>query len=286
MIHPNWQLSAAAAVALALLVALTRGRDGAPFPSLRAFGAEFALVMTLLGVWQFVGRYVRGDVTGAIRRAETVVAVQRALHLPDEAALQRLVLPHHLLVSGSNVYYAYAHLNGMAAFLLWMWWRHRDRYPAARLTVVLTTLICLLVQLVPVAPPRLMPSLGFVDTALQYGQSVYGDYTGGLSNQLSAMPSVHVAWALIVAWYAMSVTRSRWRWLGPAHAVLTIAVITVTANHWWLDGIVAAIILTAVGLVQRLALARPDAPRAAPPAAAVAAPQSSESSARSYGGRR
>jgi hypothetical protein len=82
---------------------------------------------------------------------------------------------------------------------------------------------------------------GIVDTGKLYGQSVY---SGGLAvDQLSAMPSVHVAWAVLVGYHAWRIGGSRWRWLGPAHAVITIFVVVVTGNHWWLDGIVAVAIL-------------------------------------------
>jgi hypothetical protein len=83
---------------------------------------------------------------------------------------------------------------------------------------------------------------GFIDTAAVHGQSVYG---GTAANELSAMPSVHVAWAVLVAWYTMRVGRGRWRYLGPAHAIVTVLVIVVTANHWWLDGVVAIAVLVA-----------------------------------------
>jgi hypothetical protein len=124
-----------------------------------------------------------------------------------------------------------------------MWWYRREVYPSIRRTVVLTTLACLLVQIVPVAPPRLLPELGFVDTALRYRESVYGPYGTGLSNQLSAMPSVHVAWASVIAWYLWWHTGPRIRWIGPAHLAVTMVVVVASANHWWLDGVVA------VGLV-------------------------------------
>jgi hypothetical protein len=39
------------------------------------------------------------------------------------------------------------------------------------------------------------------------------------------------------------VTRSRWRWLWVLHPVVTFAVVVVTANHYWLDGLVALILV-------------------------------------------
>jgi len=256
-LRPSWQLSVTIAVIL-LVVAV------ACYPVRRrwaevigAFAREFTLVMSLLAVWQFVGRFVHSRVEGAFTRAHEIVHLQQAWHLPSELTVQRLVLGHPALVRLLNGYYDFVHLNSMAVFLVWMWWRHRAHYPQARNTVVLTTLACLLVQAIPVAPPRMLTDMGFVDTALVYGQSVYGPFGSGIANQLAAMPSVHVAWAAIVAWYAVRVSRSRWRWLGPGHAAMTVFAVVATANHWWLDGIVA------VGLMA-LAMAAQELPRLLP----------------------
>jgi hypothetical protein len=239
-LQPGWQLSAQTAVVL-IVVAVVAGwlrRRWAARVS--AFARDFAVVMTLLGIWQWVGGYVHTRVAGAMERAELVYRLQRWLHLPDEALLQHLLLPHPWLVQVANTYYGYAHLNGMAAFLIWIWWRHRVEYARARTVIVLSTLACLLVQIVPVAPPRLLAGHGFVDTALQYGQSVYGAFGTGMANQLAAMPSVHVGWAVIVGIFVWRCAGRGWRWVGVAHAVTTTLVVVVTANHWWLDGIVAA----------------------------------------------
>lgn len=125
-----------------------------------------------------------------------------------------------------------------------------------------------------------MSSLGFVDTGHLYGQSVYTALGRGASDQLSAMPSLHVGWALLVGIVVVAVSTSRWRFVVLAHPVLTVAVVVVTANHWWMDGIVAAAILaTAYGLEQgvrrRLPRLRPAGPEpvredvAMPPGAPV-----------------
>jgi len=90
----------------------------------------------------------------------------------------------------------------------------------------------------PLAPPRMMP--GWVDTGVLLGQSVYGPSTdSGVANQFAAMPSLHVGWAFMVAVFLIRATRSRWRWLWIAHPLLTFTVVVVTANHYWLDGLVA-----------------------------------------------
>ncbi|MFI7589274.1 phosphatase PAP2 family protein [Spongisporangium articulatum] len=254
LLKPSWQLSATLTVLLVgAWLTLTLLRRA---PGWRAFAREFSIVTGLLGLWQYVGRLVRTRSEGAFRRAHGIEDLQARLHLPSELSLQHAVLGHPLLVQAMNVYYATAHLNGMGLFLLWVWWMHRRRervgdetaFRRVRNTVAATTLICLLVQMVPVAPPRLLP--GYVDTALEYGQSVYGTYNDGLAAQLTAMPSVHVAWAFIVAWYVAEFAPRRWKWVGALHLVLTVLVVAATANHWWMDGIVAIGITGGVLAVQ------------------------------------
>jgi hypothetical protein len=244
----TWQqageLAGVLAVAGVGMAVLARPRDDESTTRQRvraagAFVREAAMVAGLFGLWQLANTLARSDGGGAFARARWIRRFDDALPLPSEHTMQHLVLPHPVLVQGANLYYATMHMTTMFAFLVWLFVRHRDRYRPIRTVVAVTTLGCLLVQLVPVAPPRMLP--GFVDTALRFGQSVYSN--GLPIDQLSAMPSIHVAWAVTVGWYAWRVSPSRWRWLGPLHAVLTCLVVVVTGNHWWLDGIVAVAIL-------------------------------------------
>ena len=205
-----------------------------------AFLREAAVIGILYGLWQVAGAISVTGRTGAFGRAEWIQRFQRDVHLPSEASVQQLFLGHHLLIQGANLYYASMHLTMMLVFLIWLFVRHREDYRPVRQVMAWTTLGCLLVQLLPVAPPRMFP--GIVDTAMSYGQSVYAN--GLPFDQLSAMPSVHVAWAVLIGWYVWKVSTSRWRVLGPLHSVLTITVVVVTGNHWWLDGIVAVMILS------------------------------------------
>lgn len=190
---------------------------------------------------------------------------ERALRLPSELTVQRLLLPHALLSQVANLYYATMHFGMLIAMLVWLFVRHRDGYPAVRNAVAASTAICLLISLVPVAPPRMLTSLGFVDLAARYGQSVYvalGSTAG--ADQLSAMPSVHVAWAVLVAWAVITRSTSRWRWLILLHPAITVFVVVATGNHFWADGLVAASVV-ALGLAaQALVIRRAVAHRSPP----------------------
>jgi hypothetical protein len=240
--------------------ALTTAQAGAkrlrPWASIAPFLREAAVVAGLYCLWQLAGTLSVLGTEGAFSRAHWIIRVQRAWHLPSELSAQRLILGHPLLEQGSNWYYAGMHFTGLGILLVWLFLRHRDRYPEMRNAVVVFSAVSLLVQLIPVAPPRMFPELGFVDTAQRYGQSVYS-FSAIRVDQLGAMPSVHVGWALLVAWAAVTISGSRWRWWVLAHPLLTVSVVVATANHFWLDGIVAAIIVAAAIVVVRLRV-RPD----------------------------
>ncbi len=207
-----------------------------------AFARETAVIGVLYGLWRLAGELSGASTDDAYRRARWIEHAERFLPLPSERSMQHLILGHRTVMQAANLYYAAMHMTMMLTFLIWLFVRHRDQYRPVRQVMAWTTLGCLLVQLVPVAPPRMLS--GFVDTGRLTDQSVYSH--GLAIDQLSAMPSVHVAWAVIVGYYAWRISPSRWRWLGPAHTVTTILVVVVTANHWWLDGIVAVLILTGV----------------------------------------
>ena len=232
-----WNVTAVMAAALAIGVALSGGATRRVAVGVRTFCRELSLVLLLYSVWQLAHELTVTHVTGALDHGRWVLDAEAWLHLPSEAALQRWFLPHPLWVQAMNAYYAVVHVPALGVFLIWLFYRHRAQYPRWRNALALCTLSCLAIQYIPVAPPRMLP--GFVDTGLLYNESVYGHGGSGIANQLSAMPSVHVAWAAVVGIAVIVVSRSKWRWLVLVHPILTMLAITVTANHFWLDGIVA-----------------------------------------------
>jgi len=255
---PSWQqaLSAVAVLLVAGLL-LPRARTGRRVQLGASLARESAVVLALYALWQLAGSLAVGSTAAGLRRGEQVWSLERTLHLPLETGLQGVVLPHPLVVQAMNGYYVYAHYSTLLLTLLWLFLRHRQRYPAARDAVVLSTFGCLALQLVAVAPPRLLGAHGVVDTALRYGQSVYGPATaGGISDQYSAMPSVHVVWAGLVAVLVWRSGSGWWRWLGVVHLALTTVVVVATGNHYWLDaavgvGVLALALLAAQALERR-----------------------------------
>jgi hypothetical protein len=207
---------------------------------------EFVILNVLFVVWRIVGRVSIFHQAGAVGRGRWLWRLERTLHLPSEASVQHTLLPHATLSKVSNEFYAWAHAPMLALTLLWLLWRHRDVYAKWRNLVVAFTGVSLLIGLLPVAPPRLVPNLGMVDLAARYHESVYQGLGHGVADQLSAMPSVHVGWAVLVAMAIVMVSTSRWRWLAVAYPVLASYVVVATGNHYWLDGVAALAVLGGV----------------------------------------
>jgi len=216
-----------------------------------SFARETAVVLGLYALWQYAGTLSLLHVDGAVARGKWIFDFQQRAHLPSEISVQHLVLKSSLLTQGLNLFYATFHFPGMIAFLIWMFIRHRNRYPQVRNTMVLVTGAALAIQLVPVAPPRLTPGLGFVDTAARFHQSVYAAVGSPGPDQLSAMPSVHVAWSMLVGLGVILFSTSRKRWWILAHPFLTVLAVVATGNHWWLDGVVAVQLIGLAVVVER-----------------------------------
>lgn len=254
----------AAAVLLALALALRPVRRRWSL-WLGSAAFETALVCGLFALWQLANRVTHTHEAGGLAHGRWVWHAERWLHVPNEVWLQKLILGHPDLVRASNYYYATAHLTGMFVFLIWLWLRHRDRYAGWRNILVGFTGISLLIQMLPIAPPRLIGHTGLVDTAMVYGQSVYAFVGSNLADQYAAVPSIHVGWALLIAIACWSCSTSPWRWIGVGHGVLTVFVVVATANHYWFDAVTAAAVLAVAWLLQQ-GVARISARRSPAPA--------------------
>lgn len=219
---------------------------------------ELAWMLVLVFGYSLARLFVVVPATG-IRNADRLWRLERFLRLPSEAAVQHAVLASGVAVRLAGEYYAWAHFPVTAAFLLWVYVRRHETWGRIRNTLTLFTAAAFLIEaVIPMAPPRLMPGLGLVDTAARLGQSVYpASPDSGPANQYAAMPSVHFGWALVVGVGVVLVGRSSWRWLAILHPVATFAVITVTANHFWGDSVTAGVLVI---LAFRLTPARRTAP--------------------------
>ncbi|MGA5046024.1 phosphatase PAP2 family protein [Streptomyces arboris] len=235
---------------------------------------EFLLVAGLFLAYKFGRRAANGHVEEAFRNAGNVWDLERALHLPGEGAVQGVLLHSQTLIHAANTYYATVHFPATVLFLVWLYWRRPFHYLwSRRILAVLTGGALVLHLLFPLAPPRMLPAAGLVDTGQVYGPTVYGatPATDTMANQFAAMPSLHVGWAVMVAVGLIVATRSRWRWLWLLHPAITLLVVVGTANHYWLDAIVVVALLAVALAALRLPRAARDVPAHLPLAAGAGA---------------
>ncbi|MEU4678936.1 phosphatase PAP2 family protein [Micromonospora sp. NPDC023737] len=212
---------------------------------------ELLLVAALFLAYKITRLFVVGDLSTAYDNATHVWAFERALRLPDEASLQRAVLSHGDLVRAANMFYASVHFPATGALLLYTYLFRPAVYRWARTILAALCGAGFAIQaLVPMAPPRLLSATGMLDTGQLMGPRAYGDpATDTLSNQYAAMPSLHVGWATVVAIVLIAAGRSRWRWLWLLHPLVTLTVVVLTGNHYWLDAAAALALLGVILLL-------------------------------------
>jgi membrane-associated phospholipid phosphatase len=208
----------------------------------------------IVALWMFylLCRHLfEGSAHAAGAHADQVWSLERTLRLPGESRLQGWVLHSDAAVRVINAIYQYVHFPVMLGSLVLLYVRRRDVYGWFRNVLFLTTGLALVGHIAyPLSPPRLEPGFGMVDTGLEFGQSAYAGKPGtGFTNQLAAMPSMHVAWAALVAIAVILCLRTRWRWLAPLYALAILIVVVVTGNHYWLDGVVGLALLAISTLV-------------------------------------
>jgi multisubunit Na+/H+ antiporter MnhF subunit len=213
---------------------------------------ELGLVAALFELYRLGRLLARGEEHAAYEHALDVHHVERFLHLPSESWIQGLV-PGDTLLHLANVYYFSVHFPTMIAFLVWGYVvKPRAQYLWARNLLIMLTGSALVVHIVfPLAPPRMFPQWGFVDTMALVGPDAYAGTSGALANQFAAMPSLHVGWAALIA-YVIHRTGPRWlAVVATLHLLVTMLVVVVTANHYWLDAAMALVLLAIAATVLR-----------------------------------
>jgi hypothetical protein len=139
----------------------------------------------------------------------------------------------------------FAHFLIASIFLAWLYMTKPVPYRVTRRILVWMTAIGMVLHVIyPLAPPRMFPEYGFIDTGRLFGPRAYGHdgVYDGIGNQIAAMPSLHFGWAVLVCWGVIKFSKSDWRWLAVLHPFLTLMAIIITANHYWLDAFVALLI--------------------------------------------
>lgn len=201
---------------------------------------ELVIVVGLFLLYRLGRQLGKQHVDNAFENARQVIRFENRFGFGNEIGLQQQLLPHRWVIQGLNQYYARVHFPVSVGFIVFCYIRWPDTYKQVRKLFIIVTSTALVIHLAyPLAPPRMMP--GFVDTIARYGPTIYGSKT--VANQFAAMPSLHFGWAVLVAYGVWHATQGVWRFVAILHPFLTLSAIVVTANHYWLDPIVAGAIV-------------------------------------------
>ena len=175
---------------------------------------------------------------------------QRTTHHIFELTFQQFAASSRVLTDLVAWTYWNSEFTVVGLALLWVYLRRNEAFTRFRNAILLANVLGLIgYVLLPTAPPRMFPDLGFVDTLSDFGGLNHGS---GLvevaSNPYAAMPSLHAADALIVGIVLFSVCRTRW--LKPLWLLWPLWVwfsVMATGNHFWLD-VLAGILVATIAL--------------------------------------
>jgi hypothetical protein len=207
---------------------------------------EVAVVLLLVFVYDRVRDLAATRSGEALANGRRLLDTERWLHLDLEHSLNHVLTAHRSIELGASWYYQLMHLTVTLLVLLWLYRRHAGSYRAARTSLVAINLAGLAVfWLFPVAPPRLLPGAGFVDSTVARGVA---DHATTVTPDLyAAMPSLHIAWATWVAIQVLANTRRRLpQALALVHLALTATIVLATANHYLIDVLAGATLAYAV----------------------------------------
>jgi len=234
--------------------------------------------------WQFTGRIglhevvavvvsflvyfvIRGAVVGrageAIVRGIRLIELEQRLGIYHELEMQSWILGNYWLIKAMNWIYFWGHMPLVIVFAVWLYAWHRHTYRLVRNAFLASGAIGVVVYwLFPVAPPRLIPFSGFIDTMAMFDRVGYNaQETRGLVNEFAAVPSLHFGWSLLLGLAVAWVGRRPILWVfGVAWPVAMFFAVVMTGNHFILDAVLGGIVSFAgLGVALAFERARPHA---------------------------
>ena len=222
-------------------------------PAARAQLGIFLLAYLLYSAARFV---TIGDLSVAQANAGWIMDLENHLGVAVEATVQQDLTGTWALWVLNHLYLA-AQLVVLPGSLVFLYRRSRPLYERLRNTILATWVLSIPIYAAfPVAPPRLADS-GLVDTiSSQTGLALDSSLTTSFYNELAAVPSLHVGFAVVVGMAVAASLRHpvlkvlAWL-LGPA---IGLAVVS-TGNHYVFD-IAAGVVAAGLGYLLGAAVAR------------------------------
>jgi membrane-associated phospholipid phosphatase len=234
---------------MAMTAAVAAGRRFLPRGYLD-FARQLVIWFGFLAAYQVARGVADRDPSRAFANGWRVIDIEERLAGLGELTLQGWTQSSRFLETVVSWTYWNSEFTVVGLALLWVYLRRNDSFTRFRNTILLANVLGLVgYVLLPTAPPRLFPAMGFADTLAKIGGLNHGSGLIELaSNPYAAMPSLHAADALIVGIVLASVCR-RW-WAKTVWLVWPLWVwfaVMATGNHFWLD-VLAGVVLAVAAL--------------------------------------
>jgi hypothetical protein len=193
-------------------------------------------------------RIVRGVVDGraaaAFENARELISIERSMNLFIEPAVQAWVSGKLWLIDFASWMYVNSHFTITITTLGYIYvYRNSSFYFVRNMFMVAMGIALLGYLLFPTAPPRFMPEWGFSDSVANFtGGAADSPTSNVLFNPFAAVPSMHVAFSLMLGVSMSRIVRHHWvraLWIG--YPALVSFVVVATANHWWIDAFLGAV---------------------------------------------
>src|SRR5215216_5330088 len=228
-------------------------------------------------LYRLVRGLTDGRVAEAFDHARDLIQIEQGLGLFIEPAVHAWARGSSWIIDGTSWMYVNSHFTITTVTLAFIYLRRNPSFYFIRnMFMVAMGIALVLYAAYPTAPPRFMPEYGFSDSVAQFtGLTAEGSSADALYNPFAAVPSMHVAFALMLGVPMASMVRHAWAkvlWL--LYPGLVSFVVVATANHWWFDAFTGALTAAVAALVALLfARWRPAAWAWMPPARPAAAQQ-------------
>lgn len=214
---------------------------------------EILIVGVLDIVYETVRNISSAKPSKAYENALRLIDWQKALGIWQELSIQQWALGWTPLIVFANYFYGSVYVAATIAGLVFLYRRFPDDYPLHRNMLAVTTMLGLIgFATFPLMPPRLLDDtilldglnigrfFGFVDTLVDYPTfwSFNDETMKAISNQFAAMPSLHCAWAFWGMAVFLPRVKSWWaKALAIGYPAMTIFVVVITGNHYFLDAV-------------------------------------------------
>jgi hypothetical protein len=218
------------------------------------------LQVCILGSFEIIyalsGFYGRRHEANAIANADGLLKAEATLHLDWEHGIQDWALrAPHIFLDIANRTYFISQFTVSTAFLLWVYARRQPYYARVRNALLAANYVSVIVLFVyPLAPPRVVPGAGFIDTLNANAVNLNSGFIAALNNPNSAMPSLHASYAIVLGIAGFLLARTTVvRLLWTLYPLLVFYSVIATGNHYVLDVVGGAAALAATPLVDRAA---------------------------------